>query len=55
MSAPSGVSLLACGSSHSLAQTSVTLAWGGNEAGQCGNGQASEDGLATPAERALSW
>lgn len=55
MSAPSGVSLLACGGSHSLAQTAVTLAWGGNEAGQCGNGQASEDGLATPAERALSW
>ena len=57
LAAPTGVSLLTCGGAHSLAFTTTTLAWGANSAGQCGNGQQSDQytGLPTPAERDLTW
>ncbi|MFZ5952661.1 MAG: RCC1 domain-containing protein [Candidatus Rifleibacteriota bacterium] len=54
MASPTGVGLLAAGGSHGLAFTTTLLAWGSNNAGQCGNGQTS-DAVTTPAERALGW
>jgi alpha-tubulin suppressor-like RCC1 family protein len=57
LAALSGVNFFTCGGSHALAFSSEALAWGANEAGQCGNGlQSPEDeGLTTPVARALSW
>lgn len=57
LAALSGVNKLSCGGNHSLAFTTEALAWGANEAGQCGNGlQSPEDeGVTTPVARALSW
>ncbi len=54
ITSPTGVGLLATGGAHGLAFTNALLAWGSNEAGQCGNGQTS-DSLTTPAERAIGW
>lgn len=57
LAALSGVTLLNSGGSHSLAYTTETLAWGANDAGQCGNGLQSSDegGVATPVARAVTW
>jgi alpha-tubulin suppressor-like RCC1 family protein len=51
----SGVSLLSVGADHNLAFTTDTLSWGANDAGQLGNGQTSDTGLAVPAARSFTW